>query len=349
MHGLYLLWWVQEKRVPPALVAATLATGDVVLAALEVPTGWFADRFGHRVSLMVGSVAQVAGILVFWLGQGASGLLLATLLVALGDAFRSGADQALLYRSCVALGREAAFRKIEATTRAIELVALVGLILAGGAIVEVWGFGIGWLIETVVCATGLTIALAMVEPPGSDDEPASEATTRHVGAGTCAVRERSRSVSEKQEHAPGKVSDLIPLIVPASLLGSAASAALFLAQTAGGSNPARLSMLVAIVTCAEAAGSMLAAHLAAGSRSQIGLASLGAIVTMAAFTLPAAFTPAVVALSFLFGVAYPLRAAAIQRLAADRMRARAASTASAFDKAFGSAGLLGAGLLPRRR
>ena len=108
-------------------------------------------------------------------------------------------------------------------------------------------------------------------------------------------------------------------------------------------------MLVAIVTCAEAAGSMLAAHLAAGSRSQIGLASLGAIVTMAAFTLPAAFTPAVVALSFLFGVAYPLRAAAIQRLAADRMRARAASTASAFDKAFTSLALVCAGLLPRRQ
>ena len=338
MHGLYLLWWVQEKGVPPAIVAATLAAGDVVLAALEVPTGWFADRFGHRVSLIVGSVAQVTGILVFWLGQGAGGLLLATLLVALGDAFRSGADQALLYRSCVALDREAAFRTIEATTRAIELVALVGLILAGGAIVDAWGFGIGWLIETVVCATGLTIALAMVEPPGGDDEPAPEATTRQIGAGTCAVRQRS-----------GKVTDLIPLIVPASLLGSAASAALFLAQTAGGSSPARLSMLVAIVTCAEAAGSMLAAHVAAGRRSQIGLAGLGAIVMMAAFTLPAAFTPAVVTLSFLFGVAYPLRAAAIQRLAADRMRARAASTASAFDKAFTALGLVCAGLLPRRR
>jgi hypothetical protein len=341
MHGLYLLWWVQEKRVPPAVVAATLAAGDVALAALEVPTGWLADRFGHRVSLIVGSGAQVAGILVFWLGQGATGLLLATLLVALGDAFRSGADQALLYRSCVALDREAAFRTIEATTRAIELVALVGLVLAGGAIVEAWGFGIGWLIETVVCATGLTIALAMVEPPVGDDEPAPEApeaTTRQIGAGTCAVRQRS-----------GKVTDLIPLIVPASLLGSAASAALFLAQTAGGSGPARLSMLVAIVTCAEAAGSMLAAHLAAGSRSQIGLAGLGAIVTTAAFTLPAAFTPAVVALSFLFGVAYPLRAAAIQRLAADRMRARAASTASAFDKAFTAIGLVCAGLLPPRQ
>ncbi len=338
MHGLYLLWWVQEKGVPPAIVAATLAAGDVVLAALEVPTGWFADRFGHRVSLIVGSVAQVAGILVFWLGQGASGLLLATLLVALGDAFRSGADQALLYRSCVALDREAAFQKVEATTRAIELVALIGLILAGGAIVDAWGFGIGWLIETVVCAAGLTIALAMVEPPGGDDEPAPEATTGQIGAGTCAVRQRS-----------GKVTDLIPLIVPASLLGSVASAALFLAQTAGGSSPARLSMLVAIVTCAEAAGSMLAAHVAAGSRSQVGLAGLGAIVTMAAFTLPAAFTPAVVALFFLFGVAYPLRAAAIQRLAADRMRARAASTASAFDKAFTALGLVCAGLLPRRR
>jgi hypothetical protein len=338
MHGLYLLWWVQEKRVPAAVVAAILATGDIALSGLEVPTGWFADRYGHRVSLIVGSVAQVAGILVFWLGQGAPGLLLATLLVALGDAFRSGADQALLYRSCVALECEAAFQTIEARTRAVGLVALVGLVLAGGVIVDAWGFATGWLIETLVCVAGLTIALGMVEPPGASDEPAAEATTRQVWAGTCAVRERS-----------GGLTDLVQLIVPASLLGSTASAAVFLAQTAGGSNPARLSMLVAIVTCAEAAGSILAAHLAAGRRSQIGLAGLGAVVTMAAFTLPAAFPSAVVALSFLFGVAYPLRAAAIQRLAADRMRARAASIASAFDKAFTSVALVCAGLLARGR
>ena len=44
MHGLYLLWWVQEKHVPAPTVAVILALGDLALMALEVPPG------GSRIS-----------------------------------------------------------------------------------------------------------------------------------------------------------------------------------------------------------------------------------------------------------------------------------------------------------
>ncbi len=39
MGGLYLLWWVQEKHLPPFVVATILAAGDFALMLLEVPTG----------------------------------------------------------------------------------------------------------------------------------------------------------------------------------------------------------------------------------------------------------------------------------------------------------------------
>src|ERR1700676_4987456 len=96
MHGLYLIWWVREKHVSPASVGLILAAGDLALTALEVPTGWLADRFGHRASLVLGSLLQVAGMLICWLGSGIAGLLAASVVVAAGDAFRSGADRALL-------------------------------------------------------------------------------------------------------------------------------------------------------------------------------------------------------------------------------------------------------------
>ncbi len=38
MHGVYVLWWVQEKHVSVGAVAAILAAGDLALAALEIPT-----------------------------------------------------------------------------------------------------------------------------------------------------------------------------------------------------------------------------------------------------------------------------------------------------------------------
>ena len=69
MHGLYVMWWVQEKHVPVEVVAAILAAGDLAVTALEVPTGWLADRRGHRASLIVGSILQTAGMLFAWLGR----------------------------------------------------------------------------------------------------------------------------------------------------------------------------------------------------------------------------------------------------------------------------------------
>jgi hypothetical protein len=133
MHGLYLLWWVQEKHVPVPVVATLLAAGDLAITALEIPTGWLADRFGHRISLIAGALTQAAGMVLCWLGEGVVGLLSAILLVALGDTLRSGADQALLYRSCLALEREPDFQSIESRSRSLQLVALVAFILAGGA------------------------------------------------------------------------------------------------------------------------------------------------------------------------------------------------------------------------
>src|SRR5437868_6447695 len=138
MHGLYLLWWIQERHVSPVVVSAVLAAGDLSKIFIELPTGWFADRVGHRTSLIIGSIVQAVGMACCWLVTGVPGLIGASLLVALGDGFRSGADHALLYRTCVTLDRENDFQRIEGRARTAELAGLVALILIGGAIVHVW-------------------------------------------------------------------------------------------------------------------------------------------------------------------------------------------------------------------
>jgi len=90
MHGLYLLWWVQEQHLSPVVVGTVLALGDFAIMIFELPTGWFADRFGHRVSLIVGSVVQTVGMACCWLGPGIPGLVAACLLVAPGGRVQVG-------------------------------------------------------------------------------------------------------------------------------------------------------------------------------------------------------------------------------------------------------------------
>jgi len=328
MHGLYLFWWVQVRHVSPAAVATILAAGDLAVTLFEIPTGWFADRFGHRRSLIVGSAIQVAGMLCCWLGQGVPGVLGATLLVAFGDGFRSGADQALLYQSCTRLGRSGDFQKIDAKARAIQLAAMVALVITGGAIVEAWGFHAGWFAETLLSAVGLGLAFAMVDPAA------------HVAA----LDERTAPVSSGGGWSGPYWWVFLTLTAPAALLSGAETATSFWAQTGAHAGPRELTVFVAVLALAEAAGSMLALRLPAlGARAQLVLAGIGSLVLTAAIAHSRALQAGAVGLALLQGVAHPLRAAAIQRLAADRMRAQAASIASACDKACATIALMLAG------
>jgi hypothetical protein len=335
MQGLYLLWWVQERQLSPAAVAGILAAGDLAITAIEIPTGWFADRFGSRISLIVGSAVQVAGMLCCWLGLGVRSLLVATVLVAVGDAFRSGADQALLFRSCAALDRDSEFQRIEATTHTTELIAMVGLVLAGGALVELWGFNAGWLVETALSAVGLLIACAMVEPerPSEDD----------VDRNRRGAPEQEESVGERSS-----LSKLLALTAPVAFLSGAATALTFFAQTAGG-DPGRMTWLVASITLLQAAGAAVAGRMpAVASRGQMLIVG-GGVTAAAAMAARLGVWPAVGVLSFLLGLMHPIRAAAIQRLARDEVRARAASVASACDKVCDTVTLAFAGLWRRPR
>lgn len=307
----------------PALVAATMAAGDLLLMGLEVPTGWFADKFGNRRSLILGSFIQVAGMICCWLADGIPGLVLACLLVSVGDAFRSGADQALLYRTCVELNREGEFQKIEARSRAVHVIALAALIVAGGAIVSTWGFAAGWIAETLLCASGGLIASAMVEPPEHADTEDDDSTPSGL-------------------RIPWRLAAAV--ILPLAFLDAITSAGSFIMQTSGAGGPSEVTLIVALITLADAAGSTVAMRLPpAGVRAQIALATLGAIVASVALTIPAALVPSTIVLAFATGVSHPLRAAAIQRMTTDGMRARAASVANACDMALSTIVLLLAG------
>jgi MFS family permease len=319
---------VQEKQLPPEVVAAILAAGDIALLVLEIPTGWFADRFGHRASLVLGSVVQVAAMLCCWLGAGIPELVVASVLVAIGDGFRSGADEALLFRSCAALGQEHRFLALQSRTHTLEVCALVGLVAGGGLVATAWGFHAAWAAETLLCAIGGLCAWAMIEPPPSSTPDGER---------------------EDQDATSVAWGRLIPLVVPLAFLGGAASAGSFIAQTSGGMTAAGLTVLVALLTVAEATGAAVSLRVpAADGRGQLILAAIGALLACAGLAMPSLFHAAVVGLSFLEGIGEPLRAAAIQRAAHDGMRARAASTARACDMLFSTIALPLAGFWVKR-
>jgi MFS family permease len=340
---------VQYKHVSPVAVAAVLAAGEIAITLLEVPTGRFADRFGHRRSLILGSAIQVVAMLLCWLAEGVSGLVVASVCVALGDTFRSGADQALLFESCVADGQPQRFQQIEAKTHSLELIGLVVMMAAGGILVETMGFAAAWIAETVLAASGLAIALAMASPPGPSrnwKKPNHE----------------DREGFEDHEEKPSiglasffvSFDNFVPfvvkgrVIVPAALIGGAASATTFMAQTGESATPMQLTVLVSAITLSEAAGAALARYLRADVATQYWLLATSLLLVTVMAAAPGFFLAGAVTLSVLTGAAAPLRATAIQ-LVIEQRRAEAASWASALDGAIRTLALLVAGHLSGTR
>jgi len=87
------------------------------------------------------------------------------------------------------------------------------------------------------------------------------------------------------------------LVLPAAVLDVLASGASFLAQTTSAESPAAVTMLVAAITLAEAAGGALAGRLSGATlRGQWLLAAVGAIVVGVSSVLPSGILIAVVGL-----------------------------------------------------
>jgi hypothetical protein len=124
------------------------------------------------------------------------------------------------------------------------------------------------------------------------------------------------------------------LIVPAAFVASGHTVATFLAQTMGGADAAELTWLTAAIVLAEAIGSALTIRTRdAGFRVQVTIGFLGAVVLLTGLAIRPLLVVSAIVLSLLDGLALPLRSVAIQRLANDAVRARAASLASACDMA----------------
>jgi MFS family permease len=73
---------------------------------LEVPTGIVADKFGRRLSVAIGCLLFGADMLFFGLGFGYGVLFVAEFLGAVGMPLPSGAEEALLYDTLVAVGEQ---------------------------------------------------------------------------------------------------------------------------------------------------------------------------------------------------------------------------------------------------
>ncbi len=130
----------------------------------EVPSGWFADRFGRRTSILAGSVLMPLAFVVYSVAAGFPGMLLAEIVAGIGVSFVSGADSALAYDSLLTLGQQGSYRRFEAVTFTYTGVAEAVASVAGGLLAIV-SLAAPILAQVAVYSLLFPVALLLTEPP----------------------------------------------------------------------------------------------------------------------------------------------------------------------------------------
>jgi len=139
-----------------------------------VPTGWVADKLGRRVSMLTGIFFQALSAVLFIFGQGFWHFWLAIAVCGLGDTFRSGAEEALLYDSCLATRQRARYRPLLASAMFFATIVMVIGQIAGGIIATYISWELPFWLEVGFSSAGFLLVLAMLEPPRTAEAPEDE-------------------------------------------------------------------------------------------------------------------------------------------------------------------------------
>ncbi len=79
----------------------------------EIPTGTIADRISRKLSLSLGSICMMIGLLIYIAFHSFYAFAIAEIIFGLGITFNSGADAAILYESLVKLNRKEEYQHRE--------------------------------------------------------------------------------------------------------------------------------------------------------------------------------------------------------------------------------------------
>jgi len=106
-----VLFW-QDNGLSLSEVMLLQSIFAIMIVALEIPSGYFADIYGRKRALIISSLCGFIAIIIFALGQNFWQFLIAEIFFALDVSFSSGTKSAFVYDTLKELGREKQYKKI---------------------------------------------------------------------------------------------------------------------------------------------------------------------------------------------------------------------------------------------
>jgi len=153
----------QENGLSMSQIFILKSIYSIAMVATELPSGYLADVWGCRKTLLVGAIMGTIGILIYSISGVFSSFVVAEIILGVGFSFVSGADSAMLYDSLKAENREDEYIKHEGqiTSSGNFAEALAGV--AGGLLATI-SLRTPYYFQIVVAAIGIPAAYLLKEP-----------------------------------------------------------------------------------------------------------------------------------------------------------------------------------------
>ena len=158
---LVLFWKNNGLSMFQVMVLQSLFSAAVIL--LEVPSGYFADRFGRKKTLVFSSIFATLGIATYSIGRGFMVFLLAEIVWAVSTSLVSGADSAMFYDTLVEMGEESSYKERWGLASSLGMVSAAVAAILGGFIAE---YRLRWtlFVQIPFMAAMIPTAMALKEP-----------------------------------------------------------------------------------------------------------------------------------------------------------------------------------------
>ncbi len=157
------LLWKDQFGLSMTEIMALQAVFGIVVAVLEFPSGYIADRLGYRPTLLGAAIVSLVGWSMYLRASDFWTVALAEGILGIAVSLISGADTALLYESLHATGRAGEFASWYGRFRFSGEVAEGSAALAAGALYAWWD-RLPFVVEILAWALNVGVAWLLVEP-----------------------------------------------------------------------------------------------------------------------------------------------------------------------------------------
>ena len=161
-----IVLFFESKGLSLTQIMILQGTYSLFVALFEIPSGFFADIYGRKNSLVIGSIFLFLGYVIFSFFSGFNEFLFAEILLGVGGSLISGADSAILYDTLLEIKEEDEYTKIEGRTYAIGNFS-EGIAGVLGGFLAMTSINMPVYIQTIVMFLSIPIAMTLVEPKSS--------------------------------------------------------------------------------------------------------------------------------------------------------------------------------------